>query len=158
MQVATPAIDPILRLGANSSKVKELQELLNCRLSGGDRLTIDSFFGIKTQGAVKIVQYQFLLKQDGIAGPLTWQSLRASAPVNKPVLHRSSHSQQVAIVQEVLFRGGFYQDGAIDGMFGDKTEAAVQAFQESQQLIANGMIGDKTWKALSTLATSLTTN
>ncbi|GAA6622975.1 peptidoglycan-binding domain-containing protein [Scytonema sp. NUACC26] len=158
MQVATPAIDPILRLGANSPKVKQLQELLNGRFPSGDRLTVDSFFGIKTQGAVKIVQYQFLLKQDGIAGPLTWQSLRANAPVNKPILHRSSHGQQVAIVQEVLFRGGFYQDGVIDGMFGEKTEAAVQAFQESQQLIPNGMIGDKTWKALSILATFLTNN
>lgn len=142
MQVATPGIDPILRLGANNLKVQELQELLNGRLPSGDRLTVDSFFGIKTQRAVKTVQYHFLLKQDGIAGPLTWQSLRANAPVNKPILHRSSHGQQVAIVQEVLFRGKFYQDGAIDGIFGAKTEAAVQAFQESEQLIVNGMIGD----------------
>ncbi|MUG92285.1 peptidoglycan-binding protein [Scytonema sp. UIC 10036] len=158
MQVATTAIDPILRIGANGPKVKELQELLNCRIPNGDCLTVDSFFGIKTQAAVKIVQYQFLLKQDGIAGPLTWQSLRANTPVNKPVLHRNSYGQQVAIVQEVLFRGGFYQDGAIDGFFREKTEAAVRAFQESQQLISNGIIGHKTWKALSTLATSLTAN
>ncbi len=44
MQVATPGIDPILRLGANNLKVQELQELLNGRLPSGDRLTVDSFF------------------------------------------------------------------------------------------------------------------
>lgn len=37
---------------------------------------------------------------------------------------------------------------AVDGDFGPKTEAAVIAFQKSHGLVADGIVGDKTWAAL----------
>jgi peptidoglycan hydrolase-like protein with peptidoglycan-binding domain len=37
---------------------------------------------------------------------------------------------------------------AVDGMFGGKTEAAVRAFQRSQQIVPDGIVGPKTWAKL----------
>jgi peptidoglycan hydrolase-like protein with peptidoglycan-binding domain len=62
--------------------------------------------------------------------------------------------EQVMIAQTVLRDGGYYK-AAIDGDFGGKTEAAVRAFQSTENLVADGMIGNLTWKALSSLAGQL---
>ncbi|WP_017314725.1 peptidoglycan-binding domain-containing protein [Mastigocladopsis repens] len=155
MVAANTNYDPTLKLGSQGDKVKELQALLNKRLSSREQIKVDGVFGSKTEDAVKIIQYQFLLKQDGIAGPLTWKSLRANSPVDKPTLRRGSTGEQVAIVQKVLKDGGYY-NGAIDSNFGEKTETAVKAFQKDKKLLVDGIIGDKTWEALSLLASFMT--
>lgn len=41
-----------------------------------------------------------------------------------------------------------YAVGQIDGMFGDRTEAAMRAFQEAGGLKADGIVGPLTWSAL----------
>ncbi|HEY9629907.1 MAG TPA: peptidoglycan-binding protein [Coleofasciculaceae cyanobacterium] len=148
------AIDPILQIGSQGAKVRELQTLINPRILVADRLKVDGLFGSKTEAAVKTVQFQFLLEQDGIVGTSTWKSLRANAPVDMPILRRGMVSKQVGIVQQVLKTGGFYT-AAIDNDFGVKTEAAVKAFQRGQSLAIDGVIGDRTWKALSNFATFL---
>jgi peptidoglycan hydrolase-like protein with peptidoglycan-binding domain len=148
------AIDPILQVGSQGEKVRELQALVNPRILVADRVIVDGIFGSKTEAAVKTVQFQFLLEQDGIVGDLTWQSLRANAPVDRPLLRRGMMSKQVGIVQQVLKVGEFYK-GAIDYDFGVKTEAAVKAFQKGQSLTVDGVIGDRTWQALSNFATFL---
>ncbi|MBW4659634.1 MAG: peptidoglycan-binding protein [Drouetiella hepatica Uher 2000/2452] len=148
------AIDPILQIGSQGEKVRQLQALVNPRILVADQVKVDGVFGSKTEAAVKIVQFQFLLEQDGIVGASTWKSLRANAPVGMPILRRGMVSKQVGIVQELLKVGNFYA-GAIDNAFGIKTEAAVRAFQKDRQLTADGVIGDRTWKALSNFATFL---
>jgi peptidoglycan hydrolase-like protein with peptidoglycan-binding domain len=148
------ANDPTLQIGDKGAKVKELQELLNKRIPKPDAIKVDGDFGAKTEAVVKTVQYQFLLKRDGIAGPLTWKSLRANAPVEKPTLKRGNKGEQVEFAQQVLKDGGYYK-GAVDGDYGVGTEAAVKAFQKDKKLTVDGVIADKTWKALSDLATFL---
>jgi peptidoglycan hydrolase-like protein with peptidoglycan-binding domain len=147
--------DPTLKKGDQGAKVKELQELLNKRITKPETIKVDGVFGDKTEAVVKTVQYQFLLKRDGIAGTLTWKSLRANAPVDKPVLKKGDKGEQVSIVQQVLKDGGLYK-GAIDGDFGTGTDAAVKAFQKGKKLTVDGIIDVKIWKALSELATFLT--
>ena len=115
---ATTTNDPTLKLGASGAKVKELQELLNKRVPKPNAVKVDGVFGAKTEVAVKTVQYQFLLKRDGIAGSLTWKSLRANTPIDKPTLKRGDNGEQVSIVQQVLKDGGYYK-GGIDGDFGE---------------------------------------
>ncbi|SRR5579883_209900 len=150
----TTSNDPILKLNSTGATVRELQELLNKRLSAPQRLSVDGIFGESTEIAVKQVQFQFLLKQDGIAGPQTWQSLRADAPVGKPVLRRGSVGEDVERVQNVLKIVSLYS-GVTDGNFGSATEAAVKKLQQNKGLIVDGVISNQTWKVLSELATFL---
>ena len=58
-----------------------------------------------------------------------------------------SKGDEVRKIQERLKSGGFYK-GPVDGDFGGGTEAAVKAFQQSQGMDADGVLGPLTWKAL----------
>ena len=50
-------------------------------------------------------------------------------------------------VQSALKNAGYYT-GKIDGKAGPGTKAAIAAFQKSQSLEADGVVGRKTWEAL----------
>ena len=146
--------DPTLKKGDKGAKVKELQELLNKRMPNVNAIKVDGDFGTETERAVKTKQYEYLLKRDGIAGRLTWKSLRANALVEKPILKLGSNGEQVGLAQQVLKDGTYYK-GAVDDDFGIGTEAAVKAFQKDKKLTVDGVIANSTWKGLSDLATLL---
>lgn len=63
------------------------------------------------------------------------------------VLKEGSKGAEVTKLQEGLKKLNFYS-GIVDGVFGAKTLAAVINFQSSQQLVADGIVGDKTWSKL----------
>jgi zinc D-Ala-D-Ala carboxypeptidase len=63
-----------VRRGSRNGDVKALQELLN--QLGYDCGSADGIFGVKTEKAVKQFQKTFLLSQDGIAGPKTFDVLQ----------------------------------------------------------------------------------
>jgi|UPI0002FEBDA1 peptidoglycan hydrolase-like protein with peptidoglycan-binding domain len=148
---------PILQLGSEGAKVEELQRLLMPRLPGPDRFPVNGIFGSETEHAVETAQYQFFLKQTGIADEMLWKSLYAKAPVNKPVLRRGAKHELVAMVQEVLKDNGLY-GGAVDGDFGAGTETAIKNVQRTRRLTIDGVIGNQTWKALCDIATFVTVN
>ena len=50
-------------------------------------------------------------------------------------------------LQELLNARG-YDCGSVDGIFGAKTKAAVQAFQEANSLASDGIAGPLTWSKL----------
>ena len=54
---------------------------------------------------------------------------------------------QVKTVQTKLKRWGYYT-GAVDGIYGPKTKAAVKSFQKKNGLTADGIVGKKTAAAL----------
>jgi putative chitinase len=64
-----------------------------------------------------------------------------------PILKLGSTGQDVAVLQGVLQVRGF-NPGATDGDFGPATEAAVIAFQRSEGLLADGVVGPRTAVAL----------
>ena len=75
----------------------------------------------------------------------------------RPVLSVGSRGQEVENLQKFLKEKGFYQDGAVDQIYGRKTEAAVKAYQESlanqgKKITVDGIIGDETRAALSETA------
>ncbi|MBW4599224.1 MAG: peptidoglycan-binding protein [Calothrix sp. FI2-JRJ7] len=148
---------PILQLGSEGTKVEELQRLLMPRLPGPDRFPVNGIFDSETEHAVETAQYQFFLKQTGIADEMLWKSLYAKAPVNKPVLRRGTKHELVAMVQEVLKDNGLY-GGAVDGDFGAGTETAIKNVQRTRRLTVDGVIGNQTWKALCDIATFVTVN
>lgn len=58
-----------------------------------------------------------------------------------PLLRKGDSNSYVKIVQKAL-------GVAVDGKFGQKTESAVIAFQKEKKLVADGIVGPMTWKAL----------
>jgi cell wall-associated NlpC family hydrolase len=71
------------------------------------------------------------------------------APSNSspPTLREKSKGPVVRVLQAVLNNKG-YNCGLADGVFGLKTKQAVMAFQRAQGLVADGIVGQKTWSHL----------
>lgn len=68
-------------------------------------------------------------------------------PSNCPTLSMGSRGPDVTRLQQLLRNAGF-DPGPIDGIFGNRTQAAVIAFQRSRNLVPDGIVGIKTWTAL----------
>lgn len=62
-------------------------------------------------------------------------------------LKNGSRGDDVKELQRILTKEGF-QCGAADGIFGKATKKAVIEYQNSKGLVADGIVGEKTWKAL----------
>lgn len=78
----------------------------------------------------------------------TW-NLASSAetlPIAHPQIQYGLHSPQVGIMQNALNAHGF--PVKVDNFFGPDTEKALNKFQQSVGLDADGICGPMTWKAL----------
>lgn len=60
---------------------------------------------------------------------------------------QGSRGREVWILQRRLRARGF-DPGSIDSTFGARTKKALQAFQKSRGLTANGVVDESTWRAL----------
>ena len=78
---------------------------------------------------------------DGVIGPKTWTAIAENAPtVSNKSLRKGKYAKAVQLLV-----------GADpDGIFGRKTEDAVKVFQDQHGLKADGVVGEKTWRALIT--------
>jgi peptidoglycan hydrolase-like protein with peptidoglycan-binding domain len=146
---ASSLSQPTLKLGSSGAAVKTLQQALaNAGFSPG---AADGQFGPKTAAAVKSFQSAKGLVADGIVGPKTWAKLTAAAPSapggSGPTLKQGQSGAPVTALQNRLNQLGF-NAGAADGQFGPKTTAAVKAFQSAKGLVADGVVGPKTWTQL----------
>ncbi|QRN95620.1 D-alanyl-D-alanine carboxypeptidase family protein [Archangium violaceum] len=72
---------------------------------------------------------------------------RRGASAAPPTLRLDSRGPAVVTLQKKLKAAGF-DPGAADGAFGQKTLAAVKAFQKAHGLTADGVVGPKTWNKL----------
>jgi N-acetylmuramoyl-L-alanine amidase len=87
-----------------------------------------------------------------------WGTVKSGIPVNPsppyagnpvvsyPTLRRGSKGAQVRTLQGELNKRGARL--VVDGDFGGATDTAVRAFQRSQRLEADGIVGPATWAAL----------
>ena len=66
-----------------------------------------------------------------------------------PTLRRGSKGEDVKELQTLLAKDG--SNLQIDGIFGIGTMSAVKAFQKKHNLVADGIVGPKTWKELDKL-------
>lgn len=64
-----------------------------------------------------------------------------------PTLRIGSQGASVVQLQQLLRNAGF-DPGPIDGIFGQRTQSAVIAFQRSRNLVPDGIVGVMTWTAL----------
>jgi peptidoglycan hydrolase-like protein with peptidoglycan-binding domain len=83
-----------------------------------------------------------------VNGGLSAETLKARIDgATQPELRRGTSGQAVVHLQTRLKELGFDPQG-IDGQFGPRTRAAVLGFQRNQGLLADGVVGPKTWAAL----------
>ena len=151
---AAAAAQPTVYSGSRGESVKTLQEKLNAK--GFNAGSVDGIFGKNTQAAVMAFQKANGLAADGIVGKLTWAKLydttaalpaASTAAGTQPMVYRGSRGDAVRRLQELLNKKGF-DCGAVDGIFGSKTYAAVVAFQKANGLGADGIVGPLTWGKL----------
>lgn len=156
-----PGLCPRLQRGSRGAAVRRLQNLL--RNAGFDPGAIDGIFGARTESAVRELQRRRGLPVTGIVDVRTWQALGVNCGVIPPtptppeptppqeffcpVLRPGDRGPAVRFLQTLLRDRGFYR-GAIDGVFGVRTERAVRQFQQRQGLQVTGVVSGPTWRAL----------
>ncbi|MGI0492038.1 peptidoglycan-binding domain-containing protein [Alkalinema pantanalense CENA528] len=130
---------------------------------------ISGYFGELTQAGVIRCQVQYGLDPDGVAGaqtlavlggvaseppsstaassltPQTSSRQKAATPESR--LQIGDQNEAVATLQQQLTQLGYYSSN-IDGIFGPKTQAAVQQLQRSSNLPDDGIVGSKEQAAL----------
>ena len=74
----------------------------------------------------------------------------SSGKTNVGIKHKKGRKNKAQIkeIQTCLKNAGFYK-GTIDGIKGRKTRSAIRKFQDANGLAADGVVGKRTWEALS---------
>lgn len=167
---SAPIDDGLLQLEDQGEQVTTLQTRL--QELGYYDAAITGFFGPLTEDAVIRFQRDRGLTPDGIVGPATQTALSRRVTSNLPtvapattpsaqvavpstsfsttndgLLQRGDSGTAVANLQNRLRELGFYT-GTVSGQFDAETEAAVIAFQRSQGLTADGIVGTQTASSL----------
>ncbi len=143
-QRGTVTAEALVLRQKNDSDSKALQtlregETLEILSSTGDwyKVSYGRFTGYVMKKYVKVTQTAASAREKAVA-----ELGDAPAPCRK-----GDTGSDVKKLQKALKIMDVY-DGAIDGSFGDTTEAAVKAFQKSSRLTADGVAGGATIKAL----------
>jgi peptidoglycan hydrolase-like protein with peptidoglycan-binding domain/DNA invertase Pin-like site-specific DNA recombinase len=150
---STEAGDGALSAGAGygqpqgDSRVQALQRRL--RALGYQPGPVDGLYGPRTEAAVELLQQDSGLSADGVVGPQTRRLLTAGAPPLVPGAGyaRPGGSLRVREIQRRLRSLGS-RPGRIDGVYGPRTEAAVERFQRSAGERASGVLSSATAAAL----------
>ena len=149
----TPISTPSL---AKSAEISNLQELLSKR--GFYNGAVDGLMGSQTRLAIVAAQRNYGLVTDGIAGSQTYAALEAGsskvniADRNRDVVSKATTDikvidKDVSALQQLLASRGFYK-GAIDGVKGSQTNAAIASAQTAYGLTPDGVAGAQTMAAL----------
>ena len=109
---------------------------------------IDGIIGPQTRDALKTFQRKKGLPADGVAGTRTRLAL---GPLGRPLFGRRTMKRgvfgwDVSVLQFLLIRAGVYA-GPIDGYLGPETQVALQRWQKSARLRADGVAGPRTLTA-----------
>ena len=151
---SAPAATPVAST-VSADTVRDVQQKLkDLGIYSGD---ITGNIGAKTTAAIKSFQEKYGLTADGVIGNATLAKLNevtsektTSAPAATPVASTVS-AATIRDVQQKLKDLGMYS-GSITGNAGQKTIAAVKAFQKKYGLTADGIIGSETLKKLNEVA------
>lgn len=134
---------PSLKPWDSGKAVVELQELL---CAHGFKLRLDGSYGWLTETAVKEYQQQQGLRIDGIVGAKTWAALKSTVRLGSRVLKLGHTGLDVYELQGLLQIHGYVL--LRDGIFGERTQAAVLAFQRRYRLKDTSMADSITCTAL----------
>ncbi|MGI6686831.1 MAG: peptidoglycan-binding protein [Christensenellales bacterium] len=147
---------PSLTTGATGDSVKVLQVAL--KELGFYNGSIDSSYGSGTAQAVRDFQEGNRLPVNGTADPVSQQLLFEGSPRNSRgnktrvktlplveglTIHPGDQGIAVETLQRRLKELQLYK-GAVDGKYGNLTQAAVRAFQKANNLKQDGIVGKAT--------------
>jgi peptidoglycan hydrolase-like protein with peptidoglycan-binding domain len=147
---STPDATSLLRYGAGYGEaeggppVREVQRSL--RGLGWQPGPLDGLYGPRTEAAVTRFQTAARVAADGIVGP---QTRRALTRADKEPLRRGAGfaqpdgSPRVRALQVRLQRHGL-RPGPVDGLFGPRTQKAVERLQRTRGIPVNGVANDRT--------------
>ena len=166
-----------LQIGSAGAQVRTVQRELN-RISANypaiPRIgSVSGVFDAATRNAVLVFQQIFGLAVDGVVGKQTWYKLKyiyngvknlseiysegltisEVERVFSNVLRQGDRGIAVRTIQYYLNFIGQFNDSltigiAEDGIFGQETKRAVEAFQRYYGLTVDGIVGRNTWNAV----------
>lgn len=149
----------ILKIGDKDDYVLDLQNRL--KELGFFSGTTTGYFGTKTQQAVMDYQTVYSLSVDGKAGPETLSLIMGddyeisaeerdylSSDTNTDYPEPGDKGTAVSDIQTKLKELEYYDYPSITGYYGPVTKTAVQLFQNTNGLIADGITGAETMKLL----------
>jgi peptidoglycan hydrolase-like protein with peptidoglycan-binding domain len=145
----------------SSDEVKRQQDWVN--RYRGEKLAVDGKLGPATKAA--FARYQTFLRTynyrqaiDGVWGPgmqaahsayVAVVNRPAPAAGGRPTLRKGASGADVLVLQDRLNgRYPAYSKLARDSQFGPSVERVVKEFQKRSGLVADGVVGGRTWKAL----------
>jgi len=142
---------PTVKIGDSGDAVKQAQRGL--RRTPNTSLVVDGQFGPLTETATKEFQQSVGLQPTGVVDEPTWTLLPNGSAM--PTLQEGSTGEAVRSLQTVLTNGAFglwnVTPKGIDGEFGPNTAASVRAFQKWARLDTDGIVGQTTWDAATSL-------
>jgi peptidoglycan hydrolase-like protein with peptidoglycan-binding domain len=138
-----------ISLGSSGDDVKRLQRALARMLLWNPFGPITGVFDATLETDVKAFQQSNGLTADGIVGPATWAKLPSYREAS-PTLRNGSSGPAVAWLQQAMIGADVAIQfppyaGAIDGIFGTLTTAAVKGLQGWAKVAATGVVDDTTW-------------
>jgi peptidoglycan hydrolase-like protein with peptidoglycan-binding domain len=138
-----------ISLGSSGDDVKRLQRVLARMLLWNPFGPITGVFDASLESSVKAFQQSNGLTIDGIVGPANWAKLPSYREAS-PTLGNGSSGPAVAWLQQAMKGADVAIQfppyaGAIDGIFGALTTAAVQGLQGWAGVAATGVVDDNTW-------------
>jgi peptidoglycan hydrolase-like protein with peptidoglycan-binding domain len=156
-----------LKIGQRGDGVKQLQQLLagaGVEVVGG----ADGIFGVLTQAALKSFQSAKGLNASGVVDQATVDALNGAqggqsgetpqgfsnnggAAGTLVGLGFGATGDGVKRVQTALLQAGYTVPGGADGVFGNATQGALKAFQNSNAIEATGKVDERTAQALLTV-------
>lgn len=140
-----------VRVGDRGAAVEDIQRRLRTLGYDMGSTGIDGVFLGRTAAAVRTFQQEHELAEDGLVGDETWSALvDATFSLGDRMLYLRMpyfHGHDVGLLQEALNALGF-ACGAPDRIFGAFTEHAVREFQRNSGLVADGIAGEGTLRAV----------
>ena len=119
------------------------------RVAAGDYWTVEGNCGGEVRLKHRTIENTRSAKGIGIIGGIRPKYKEEKKMLKTlPLLKKGDRGDAVTALQLLLQLRGVVKFGVIDGIFGDKTEKSVKEFQELVGIYPDGMVGAKTWPAL----------